>query len=110
VRGSCGSLFLTPRGYTQHIANGQALRQAYVQGAGGNGSLLPSDWRTQADAFYVRSTDIPRTRLSAMALMEGMYPDATMDETPARGAAAGAGGGGASGTDVRGQRHLTADT
>jgi len=73
-RGNCGKGVLTERGYDQHVINGRFLKQNY-------GNFLPP--RINRDIFeskfYVRSTNIPRTFLSAESLLSGLYPPQTRD-------------------------------
>ena len=69
--GSCASGQLTPVGFTQHLALGRHLSQAFstllaeVVAAVDNGSSME-------EQLFVRSTDYGRTQMSAAALLSGM--------------------------------------
>ncbi|KAJ1979744.1 hypothetical protein H4R33_005648 [Dimargaris cristalligena] len=86
VPGTCEMEQLTERGQAQHRALGKVLRKIYVDKLG----FLPSHLQTipipdtiaSMDAYtasaghpvYVRSTSYQRTRISALSLMDGLYP------------------------------------
>jgi acid phosphatase len=72
--GNCGRGVLTKRGYDQHIRNGQYLKSTFS-------TFLPSRINKQSfeSKFYVRSTNVPRTFLSAESLLTGLYPPSTRD-------------------------------
>jgi hypothetical protein len=59
---------LTARGFEQQVALGEVLRQLYVLEQG----LLPR--RLKEEDVWVRSTDVPRTRESALGMLLGLYP------------------------------------
>ena len=61
---------LTKRGYLQQVANGKALRDAYIHGSVGN--FLPEGYNERA--VEVNSDDYERTIHSAQAMMSGLYP------------------------------------
>ncbi|OAQ28847.1 phosphoglycerate mutase-like protein [Linnemannia elongata AG-77] len=67
-RGSCIPGQLTPKGAEQQERMGRDLRRIYVDKLG----FLPEVF--DQDKFFVRSTDIWRTRQSATSLMTGLYP------------------------------------
>jgi len=74
--GNCMTGQLVPDGLQMQVANGERLREAYVL----RERLLPESLRgmEQGDlkrAFFLRSTDVPRTRQSGMALFSGLYRD-----------------------------------
>jgi acid phosphatase len=73
--GNCGRGVLTEVGYDQHIRNGQYFRKTY-------GGFLPDrvNRETFESKFYVRSTNVPRTILSAESLLTGLYPPEKRDE------------------------------
>eukprot|EP01121_Diplochlamys_sp_Union-15-3_P008178 TRINITY_DN2153_c0_g1_i1.p1 TRINITY_DN2153_c0_g1~~TRINITY_DN2153_c0_g1_i1.p1 ORF type:complete len:310 (+),score=37.84 TRINITY_DN2153_c0_g1_i1:72-1001(+) len=73
--GNCGLGQLTDKGYQQHVSNGNVLRQTYIQSMGFFSSHLVSE------EVYVRSTDMPRTILSAQAFLEGLYPSDEQNST-----------------------------
>jgi hypothetical protein len=71
VVGSCDVGQLTLKGYLQEVANGNILRNYYVDKLG----FLPSNYsRENSSLFYIRSDDIPRTVLSAEGVFNGLYP------------------------------------
>lgn len=59
---------LTPEGMRQEYFLGQALRQEYVA----QYQLLPEIY--DANTMYVRSSDLPRTLMSAQSILFGLYP------------------------------------
>jgi hypothetical protein len=59
---------LTARGFEQQVSLGESLRQLYVH----EHELLPK--KLHAADVYVRSTDVPRTRESALGMLRGLYP------------------------------------
>ncbi|KAJ8906807.1 hypothetical protein NDN08_003293 [Rhodosorus marinus] len=61
---------LTPVGERAHYELGRLLRKRYVE----TGFLLPT---YNASQIHVRSTDIDRTLMSAMAQLSGLYPEGT---------------------------------
>jgi len=63
--GNCANGQLTEVGYQQQLKNGQSLKALY-------GKLLPPEF--DPSLIYVRSTNVPRTFLSAEALLYGLYP------------------------------------
>jgi len=67
--GSCGKGVLTKLGFEQHVKNGQYFRETYK-------SFLPDKVNrdTFESKFYVRSTNVPRTFLSAESFLTGLYP------------------------------------
>ncbi|KAF9543133.1 Acid phosphatase-like protein 2 [Mortierella hygrophila] len=67
-RGSCIPGQLTPKGAEQQESMGRDLRGVYVDRLG----FLPEVF--DQEKFFVRSTDIWRTRQSATSLMTGLYP------------------------------------
>ena len=66
---------LTTNGMAQQRANGADVYENYVRGA--VAKVLPTHWDMKPDAFYVRSTDIERTFLSAESLFAGIYENVT---------------------------------
>jgi len=66
--GSCGVGQLTERGIEQHYTLGKALRSIYVD----KFHFFP-DILSNLDQVYVRSTDLQRTRQSAMAQLAGLW-------------------------------------
>jgi len=66
-KGSCLDGQLTPVGVKQHSKLGAELRRIYVDKL----KFLPK--RYSKSEVYARATDRPRTRLSAIALMDGLY-------------------------------------
>lgn len=71
--GTCAQGVLSHRGILQQITNGHNIRAAYVDGAG----LLPDNWESEPDAFYLRTTNVPRTIQSAQSMFYGIYGNAT---------------------------------
>ena len=69
-QGSCATGQLTTVGIAQHNELGSALRQIYVDTLG----FLPSDYSRANTSFYLRSTDVWRTRQSAESLLTGLWP------------------------------------
>ncbi|KAG9061368.1 Acid phosphatase-like protein 2 [Linnemannia hyalina] len=67
-RGSCIPGQLTPKGAGQQERMGRDLREVYVDRLG----FLPEVF--DQEKFFVRSTDVWRTRQSATSLMTGLYP------------------------------------
>jgi len=66
--GTCGKGELTARGYAQHATNAGLLRAAY-------GDFLPDlNDAAAAGAFFLRSTDVPRTIQSGQALIDALFP------------------------------------
>ncbi|KAJ1736236.1 hypothetical protein LPJ61_000020 [Coemansia biformis] len=72
-RGSCEEGELTDRGKSQHRTLGARLRQIYVDKLG----YLPAELKS-ADALYVRTTYIWRTKNSAQSLLGGLWPGRSM--------------------------------
>jgi len=68
IPGTCEKGQLTSKGYEQHLKNGAFLRDLYIN----QQSFLPLLWNP--NHFYLRTTHYQRTKLSAKALMEGLYP------------------------------------
>ncbi|KAJ2800570.1 hypothetical protein H4R21_003123, partial [Coemansia helicoidea] len=68
-RGSCEEGELTDRGKAQHRMLGSRLRQVYVDKLG----FLPTELKS-ADAVYVRTTQIWRTKNSAESLLGALWP------------------------------------
>jgi len=66
--GTCGVGQLTERGFEQHHNLGKAFRDIYVNYF----KFLP-DVLSKPDMIYVRSTDLPRTRQSAMSHLAGLW-------------------------------------
>jgi len=66
--GNCGVGQLTERGFEQHNTLGKALRSIYV-----NYFKLFPDVLTDPSQVYVRATDYPRTRQSAMSQLAGIW-------------------------------------
>ncbi|KAF9142386.1 Acid phosphatase-like protein 2 [Mortierella sp. GBA39] len=66
-RGSCIPGQLTPKGAEQQERMGRDLRRVYVDRLG----FLPEVF--DQEKFFVRSTDVWRTRQSATSLMTGLY-------------------------------------
>lgn len=66
--GNCSNGQLTARGFEQQVSLGESLRQLYVH----EHELLPK--KLHAADVYVRSTDVPRTRESALGMLRGLYP------------------------------------
>jgi len=66
--GNCGLGQLTDKGLQQHFKLGAQFRDLYVDQLG----FLPDDFN--ASLIWIRSTDVPRTVMSAMANFYGMYP------------------------------------
>lgn len=70
--GTCAQGVLTSRGIQQQIANGHLVRANYVPG------VLPPTWvNASRDAFFLRSTNVPRTIQSGDAMFFGLYGNAT---------------------------------
>lgn len=74
VAGNCLAGQLVEDGFEQERRNGIRLREAYLD----REHLLPLtlEGMTERDVdatLYLRSTDVPRTKQSAMALVSGMY-------------------------------------
>ncbi|KAK3814700.1 MAG: histidine phosphatase superfamily [Linnemannia elongata] len=67
-KGSCMLGQLTPKGAEQQERMGRGLRRVYVDRLG----FLPDEF--DQEKFFVRSTDVWRTRQSATSLMTGLYP------------------------------------
>jgi len=65
LRGNCTTGQLTLLGAEQCVRLGKAFRALYVDRLGA---------RFDVSQFFLRSTDVVRTRQSAMAFVEGMYP------------------------------------
>jgi acid phosphatase len=62
---------LTAVGRDQHLALGSAMREKYVDRLG----FLPKTLSSATlDQFFVRSTDLPRTKQSAQSFLIGLYP------------------------------------
>ena len=59
---------LTAEGMNQEFQRGIQFRQQYIE----QNHLLPPEY--QAEAIYVRSSDINRTLMSAESVMMGLYP------------------------------------
>ena len=74
-QGSCATGQLTTVGVAQHNALGSALREIYVDTLG----FLPSDYSRSNNSFYLRTTDVWRTRQSAESLLTGLWPVAGED-------------------------------
>ncbi|KAJ2709259.1 hypothetical protein H4R19_004345, partial [Coemansia spiralis] len=68
-RGSCEEGELTDRGKAQHRLLGSRLRQVYVDKLG----FLPAELKS-ADAVYVRTTNVWRTKNSAESLLGALWP------------------------------------
>jgi len=76
VSGNCQTGQLVPEGLRMQVNNGRRLREAYAV----REKLLPEslqdmDAEGMDATFFLRSTDIPRTRQSGMALFSGLYQD-----------------------------------
>eukprot|EP00727_Mastigamoeba_balamuthi_P007861 m51a1_g3696 hypothetical protein (430) ;mRNA; f:379809-381702 len=67
-RGNCTPGQLTERGAMQHMRLGKRMREIYVDKL----RLLPE--KLDESQLFVRSTDVPRTRQSAIAHVAGLYP------------------------------------
>jgi len=67
-RGNCAVGQLTSKGQQQHVALGARMREIYVNKLG----LLSPVLNTTE--LYVRSSDVWRTKQSAMAHISGLYP------------------------------------
>lgn len=69
--GNCSLGQLTSQGFAQLTALGRAARAKYVDRL----ALLPEF--LDASKIYVRASDFERTKLSAQALLLGLYPEAS---------------------------------
>merc|ERR1719157_233299 len=74
---------LVKSGFDMEFQNGRRLREAYVD----QEWLLPATLTDVAPEvftrdFFLRSTDVPRTRQSGMALFTGMYSDVNTGRMP----------------------------
>lgn len=67
-KGDCMSGQLTQRGAEQHYNIGKRMREIYVEKLG----FLPA--KLNVSEIYVRSTDVWRTKVSAMFDLAGMFP------------------------------------
>ena len=67
-KGNCMSGQLTKRGAEQHYRIGKRMREIYVEKLGFLGRVL------NVSEIYVRSTDVWRTKVSAMFDLAGLYP------------------------------------
>jgi len=73
--GDCLQGMLTKNGATQHRSNGHRVYSDYVKGDVAR--VLPQHWDSAPGAFYIRSTDIERTFVSAESLFAGIYENVT---------------------------------
>jgi len=76
LKGTCTKGQLTPEGTRQMMEVGRMYRERYVNQLG----FLPSD--IAPGVMYVRSTDVPRTILSAQSIMTGLYPSPSPSSPP----------------------------
>mmetsp|Transcript_40983 Transcript_40983/g.104208 ORF Transcript_40983/g.104208 Transcript_40983/m.104208 type:complete len:504 (-) Transcript_40983:45-1556(-) len=83
ISGNCLTGQLVEAGFEMEKNNGKRLREAYID----REKLLPD---TLADVemqdlerlMFVRSTDVPRTKQSGMALMSGLYSESQVGALP----------------------------
>jgi len=74
IWGSCEVGQLVEAGFQMEHSNGQRLREAYVDREGFLPASLESLSSEEIDRdFFIRSTNVHRTRQSGMALVSGMY-------------------------------------
>jgi lysophosphatidic acid phosphatase type 6 len=70
--GTCAQGVLSNRGIQQQITNGHNIRAAYIPG------VLPDNWESVgSDAFFLRSTNVPRTIQSGDSMFYGVYGNHT---------------------------------
>ncbi|MDP2434181.1 MAG: histidine phosphatase family protein, partial [archaeon] len=67
---ACGFMALTRLGAAQMVGQGRRLRERYVKELG----FLSEGFR--AEEYFVRSTDVARTVMTAQAVLLGLQPDA----------------------------------
>lgn len=83
LRGNCMAGQLVEAGLTAEINNGKRLREAYVER---ERFLPPSvvdlDLSTLKSLMRLRSTDVPRTQQSGMALLTGIYGEENIGSLP----------------------------
>jgi lysophosphatidic acid phosphatase type 6 len=80
--GTCAQGVLTNRGIQQQISNGHMVRANYIDGR--VGVVMPPAWvNASRDAFYLRSTNVPRTIQSGDAMFFGIYGNVTAPTTTA---------------------------
>lgn len=74
IWGSCEVGQLVEAGFQMEHSNGQRLREAYIHREGFLPASLGSLSSEEIDRdFFIRSTNVHRTRQSGMALVSGMY-------------------------------------
>jgi len=73
-QGTCATGQLTTVGVQQHVTAGQGLKSIYVDKLG----FLPSSYDRSNNSFYLRSTDVWRTKQSAEALLSGLWPTSNL--------------------------------
>jgi len=69
-QGNCMTGQLTARGQEQLQEIGAAMRSVYVDKLG----YLPQTYSRKSTSFFLRSTDVWRTRQSAQSLLSGLWP------------------------------------
>ncbi|CAK0886685.1 unnamed protein product [Prorocentrum cordatum] len=81
--GNCMVGQLVKSGFDMEVQNGQRLREAYVDREGFLPvALADVDPEVFMKDFFLRSTDVPRTRQSGMALFTGIYGDVDTGRMP----------------------------
>lgn len=76
--GNCLTGQLVEEGFEMERSNGRRLREAYVDRERFLPVTLPFASHADLDStLFFRSTDVPRTKQSAMALISGLYEEAT---------------------------------
>ncbi|KAK9718795.1 hypothetical protein K7432_005241 [Basidiobolus ranarum] len=68
-KGSCVNGQLTAKGMLQHLALGKSLRDVYINKL----KYLPQKLKDPR-SFYIRSSDVWRTKQSVQSLLTGLYP------------------------------------
>eukprot|EP00446_Apocalathium_sp_SHHI-4_P025115 CAMPEP_0177260542 /NCGR_PEP_ID=MMETSP0367-20130122/59316_1 /TAXON_ID=447022 ORGANISM="Scrippsiella hangoei-like, Strain SHHI-4" /NCGR_SAMPLE_ID=MMETSP0367 /ASSEMBLY_ACC=CAM_ASM_000362 /LENGTH=502 /DNA_ID=CAMNT_0018715071 /DNA_START=28 /DNA_END=1536 /DNA_ORIENTATION=+ len=83
IAGNCMTGQLVEDGFEMEQNNGRRLREAYIEREGFLPPTLTDLDVAGAEALLsFRSTDVPRTRQSGMALFSGLYPASSMGTLP----------------------------
>mmetsp|Transcript_29225 Transcript_29225/g.63422 ORF Transcript_29225/g.63422 Transcript_29225/m.63422 type:complete len:533 (-) Transcript_29225:396-1994(-) len=83
LKGNCMTGQLVSSGFEMEYNNGQRLKDAYMTREGFLPATLAGlDLDTLPDVLRFRSTDVPRTKQSGMALLSAMYPSASLGSLP----------------------------